>query len=167
MAITQFPQKNRIEWDSRDPIPNILKVDITPKTTHSICAKYVKCQIFDTFSTLNIKKHLTADVLYVPNRKNNILFNFSLSSQFFIWFFHSLLRICLSPKFPTCVLPPLIIGHKQEAHLRRRRRRRRQRWIHRMEQRSWRMGLRHFWFLISLFSLIYWVVGSQLYDDGD
>ena len=24
-----------------------------------------------------------------------------------------------------------------------------------------------FWFLISLFSLICWIVGSQLYDDGD
>lgn len=36
MAITQFSQKNRTERDSRDPIPNILKVDITPKETSFI-----------------------------------------------------------------------------------------------------------------------------------
>ena len=153
--------------------------------------------------TPNTKKLLTSDVLYVPNfyhlcpyhykfatirtqmlnRKNNILFDFSLSSQFFIWFFLSLLRICLSPKFPTRVLPLLKIGHEQEAHLWRRIRRRRwprkeerqpwlrlNRWrrrICRTKRRSWGMGLRCFWFLISLFSLICWVVGSQLYDDGD
>ena len=82
------------------------------------------------------KKHLPTDVLYVPNfyhlcpygckfcngmdtngkLKNTILFDFSLSSHFFIWFSLSLLRIylSLSPKFPTCVLPLLTIGRKQE-----------------------------------------------------
>lgn len=36
MAIMRLSQKNRTERDSRHPIPNILKVDITPKETSPI-----------------------------------------------------------------------------------------------------------------------------------
>ena len=36
LAITRFSQENRTKRDSQDPIPNILKVDITPKETSSI-----------------------------------------------------------------------------------------------------------------------------------
>ena len=58
-----------------------------------------------------------------------ILFDFSLSSHFFIWFSLSLLRICLSlslsPKFPTCSSS----SHNwMRARRRWRRRRRRRRW---------------------------------------
>ena len=36
LAITRFSQKNMTEWDSRDAIPTVLKVDITPKETSSL-----------------------------------------------------------------------------------------------------------------------------------
>ena len=85
------------------------------KSTHSRCGKCAKCQIFVTFATPNTKNTshqmfymcqiFTICVRTVANcngmdtngkLKNTILFGFSLSSHFFIWFCLSLLRICLS-----------------------------------------------------------------------
>ena len=56
-------------------------------------------QIFGIWHT---KKHLTTGVSNVSNQKNDFLFDFSLSSHFFNWFFLSLLTICFS--LPTNVL---------------------------------------------------------------
>ena len=85
------------------------------KSTHSRCGKCAKCQIFVTFATPNtktppIKCSICAKFLPFVSAplqicngtdtngklKNTILFGFSLSSHFFIWFSLSLLRICLS-----------------------------------------------------------------------
>ena len=86
----------------------------TPHNKCSICAKFLP------FVSVPLQICNSTDTNAKP--ENNILFDFSLSSQFFIWFFLYLLKIYLSPKFSTRVLPLLTIKRKQEAHLRRRRR---------------------------------------------
>ena len=109
------------------------------KSTHSRCGKYLAHLPHQTQKTSPIRCCICAKFLHfvsVPLQicnstdtdgklKNIILFNFSLSSHFFIWFSLSLLRICLSlsPKFPTCSS-----SSHNRTRARRRCRRRRRRW---------------------------------------
>ena len=114
----------------------------------------------------------------------NILFDFSLSSLFFIWFYLFLLIICLSLSLPSSqesqpVLPLLTIGREQEEGNAeevggggQERRKGSRDFVKIGSGGGGGVGFAErsgfdFWFLISLFSLICWVVGSQLYDDGD
>ena len=111
----------------------------------------------------------------------NILFDFSLSSLF-LFDFLSPFSESVSLSLPSSqesqpVLPLLTIGREQEEGNAEeggcggQERRKGSRDLVKIGSGSGvgfaeRSGF-DFWFLISLFSLICWVVGSQLYDDGD
>ena len=154
------------------------------KSIHSRCAKCTKCEIFGTFDTPNTKKHFPSDVLYVPyfyhlcpyrckfatvrtqmpNRKIIFYSTFLSPPTSLLDFFSLLLEFVSLSQVPNHVLPLLTIGRKQEesggdSGQERRKGSRDFVEIGGGIEFAERSGL-DFWFLISLFSLICWVVGS-------
>ena len=137
------------------------------KSISSRCVKCSKWKIFGTFGTPNTKKHFPLDVLYVPyfyhlcpyrckfatvrtqmpNRKIIFYSTFLSPPNSLLDFFFLLSKSVSLSQVPNRVLPLLTIRRKQE------------------EGGGGGVGFTErsgfdFWFLISLFSLICWVVGS-------